>query len=139
VDEQGRLIRVFWADAMSRKNYSLFGDVVSFDATYTTNEYNMIFTPFTRVNHHLQNIFLRAAFLTNEKVEWLFKTFLKPSSKLVAEHTGSSSLVHFTLFQLRWVVHQDRTINKLYTSYNSRLAICISVTKRENIRNARMA
>jgi hypothetical protein len=37
VDEQGILMRVFWADAMSRKNYKLFGDVVSLDLTYTTN------------------------------------------------------------------------------------------------------
>jgi hypothetical protein len=73
-------MHVFWADAMSRKNYSLFGDVVSFDATYTTNQYNMIFAPFTGVNHHLQSIFLGVAFLANEKVEsyvWLFKIILK--------------------------------------------------------------
>jgi hypothetical protein len=80
VDEQGRLMHVFWADAMSRKNYKLFGDVVSLDSTYTTNQYNMIFVPFTRVNQHLQCVFLGAAFLSNQKIEsyaWLFKTFLK--------------------------------------------------------------
>ena len=80
VDEQGRLVRVFWADALCRKNYSVFGDVVSLDATYTTNEYNMKFVPFTGVNHHLQSVFLGAAFLADEKIEsyvWLFKTFLK--------------------------------------------------------------
>jgi len=36
----------FWADAMSRKNYSHFSDAVSFDSTYSTNQYNMIFAPF---------------------------------------------------------------------------------------------
>lgn len=36
VDENGRLVRVFWADSISRKNYSHFGDIVSFDSTYTT-------------------------------------------------------------------------------------------------------
>ncbi|KAJ1255204.1 hypothetical protein BS78_K279700 [Paspalum vaginatum] len=80
VDKQGRLMRVFWPDATSRKNYKLFGDVVSLDSTYTTNQYNMIFVPFTGVNHHLQSVFLGAAFLANEKIEsyvWLFKTFLK--------------------------------------------------------------
>ncbi|CAO2046822.1 unnamed protein product [Urochloa humidicola] len=80
VDEQGRLIRVFWADALCRKNYSVFGDVISIDATYSTNQYNMKFVPFTGVNHHLQSVFLGAAFLANEKIEsyeWLFKTFLK--------------------------------------------------------------
>nr|XP_020162660.3 protein FAR1-RELATED SEQUENCE 5-like [Aegilops tauschii subsp. strangulata] len=80
VNDEGKLKYVFWADATSRKNYSLFGDVVSFDSTYTTNQYNMIFAPFTGVNHHLQSIFFGAAFLANEKNEsyiWLFQTFLK--------------------------------------------------------------
>lgn len=52
VDGEGRLKCVFWADGLSRKNYSLFGDVVSFDTTYETNRYSMIFAPFTGVNHH---------------------------------------------------------------------------------------
>jgi hypothetical protein len=32
-----RLVRVFWADTTSRKNYAQFGDVLSFDTTYSTN------------------------------------------------------------------------------------------------------
>jgi hypothetical protein len=57
-----------------------FGDVVSLDSTYTTNQYNMIFVPFTGVNQHLQSVFLGAAFLSNEKIDsyvWLFRNFLK--------------------------------------------------------------
>jgi zinc finger SWIM domain-containing protein 3 len=80
VDKQGRLVRVFWADAICRKNYSVFGDVLSVDSTYTTNQYDMKFVPFTGVNHHLQSIFLGAAFLADEKIEsfvWLFQIFLK--------------------------------------------------------------
>ena len=79
VNDEGNLVRVFWADATSRKNYSHFGDVISFDSTYTTNQYNMIFAPFTGVNHHLQSVFFGAAFLCNEQTEsyvWLFETFL---------------------------------------------------------------
>jgi hypothetical protein len=53
-NEEGRLKHVFWADGISRKNYSVFGDVVSFDTTYRTNKYLMIFAPFTGVNHHRQ-------------------------------------------------------------------------------------
>jgi hypothetical protein len=74
VDAQGRLMCVFWADATSRTNYKHFGDVVSLDSTYTTNQYNMIFVPIIGVNHHLQSVFLGAAFLANEKIEsyvWL--------------------------------------------------------------------
>ena len=80
LDEEGRLRYVFWADGICRKNYSLFGDVVSFDTTYRTNKYNMIFAPFTGVNHHRQTVTFGAAFLANEKIEsfaWLFEKFLE--------------------------------------------------------------
>jgi hypothetical protein len=42
--------------------------VLLFDATYTTNQYNMKFVPFIGVNHHLQSVFLGAAFLADEKI-----------------------------------------------------------------------
>jgi hypothetical protein len=57
VDEEGKLVYVFWADATSRKNYRHFGDLVSFDFTYSTNQYNMISASFTGVNHQLQSVF----------------------------------------------------------------------------------
>jgi hypothetical protein len=79
VDDQGKLIYIFWADATYRKNYSHFGDVVSIDATYSTNQHNMKFCPFTCINHHMQSVFLGGAFIVNEKIEsyeWLFRTFL---------------------------------------------------------------
>jgi hypothetical protein len=72
-------VYVFWADATSRKNYSHFGHLVSVDATYITNQYNMKFVPFTGVNHHMQSVFFGTAFIVNEKIasyEWLLQTFL---------------------------------------------------------------
>jgi hypothetical protein len=75
-----RLVRVFWVDTTSRKNYVHFGDVLSFDSTYSTNQYDMKFAPFTGVNHHMHSIFFGAAFLADEKIEsyvWLFETFLR--------------------------------------------------------------
>lgn len=53
--------------------------MVSFDTTYQTNKYSMIFAPFTDVNHHRQSITSRAGFLANEKIDsftWLFEKFL---------------------------------------------------------------
>lgn len=76
----GRLVRVFWADTTSRKNYLHFGDVLSFDTTYSTNQYDMKFAPFTGVNHHMRSIFFGAAFLADEKIDsymWLFQNFYK--------------------------------------------------------------
>ena len=80
VNDEGELVRVFWADATCRKNYALFGELVSFDSTYCTNQYNMIFTPFTGINHHKASVCFGAAMLHDEKADsykWLFHTFLK--------------------------------------------------------------
>lgn len=38
VDEGDHLKCIFWADPIARRNYHVFGDVVSFDATYNTNK-----------------------------------------------------------------------------------------------------
>jgi hypothetical protein len=69
VDEQGRLVRVFWADVICSKNYIVFGDVISIDATYSTNYYNMKFVLFRGVNHPLQSVFFGVAFSANEKIK----------------------------------------------------------------------
>jgi hypothetical protein len=54
VDEDGKLVYIFWVDATCRKSYTHFDDLLSVDATYSTNQYNMKFAPFTGVNHHMQ-------------------------------------------------------------------------------------
>ncbi|XP_021756150.1 protein FAR1-RELATED SEQUENCE 5-like [Chenopodium quinoa] len=80
VDEEDRLCRALWADPICRKNYALFGDMVSFDTTFKTNRYNMIFGPFTGVDHHKKCVTFAASFVAHEDIssfEWVFKTFLK--------------------------------------------------------------
>ncbi|XP_074300994.1 protein FAR1-RELATED SEQUENCE 5-like [Silene latifolia] len=52
VDSDGSLSKAIWADSIARRSYSVFGDAVSFDPTYSTNKYDMAFTPFTGVDHH---------------------------------------------------------------------------------------
>ncbi|XP_074298600.1 protein FAR1-RELATED SEQUENCE 5-like [Silene latifolia] len=52
VDDQRRITKLFSADPISIKNYALFGDVVSVDATYNFNQYKMVFVPFTGVDNH---------------------------------------------------------------------------------------
>ncbi|KAH6771278.1 hypothetical protein C2S52_016081 [Perilla frutescens var. hirtella] len=52
VGKEERLTHIFWANALSRRNYAAFGDVVSFDSTYNLNKYNMIFAPFTGKDNH---------------------------------------------------------------------------------------
>ncbi|RYR14804.1 hypothetical protein Ahy_B04g071503 isoform B [Arachis hypogaea] len=65
----------FWADARSRTAYEYFGDVVSFDTTYNTNRYNLVFGSFVGVNHHGQSTLLGCALMKNEDIQsfkWLF-------------------------------------------------------------------
>lgn len=52
LDETMRVRNVFWADARSRAAYEYFGDVITFDTTYLTNQYEMPFAAFVHVNHH---------------------------------------------------------------------------------------
>ncbi|XXG77393.1 hypothetical protein AAC387_Pa08g1555 [Persea americana] len=42
-DDDDHIKHVFWADYYFQKSYSEFGDVVSFDTTYNTNRYGLVF------------------------------------------------------------------------------------------------
>ncbi|XP_074283994.1 protein FAR1-RELATED SEQUENCE 3-like [Silene latifolia] len=66
VDERGRLSRVIWADLISIKNYSLFGDVTSFDTTFNMSTYKMILAPFTGVDNYKKCVTFAAGLLRNE-------------------------------------------------------------------------
>ncbi|KAL2905262.1 Protein FAR1-RELATED SEQUENCE 5 [Bienertia sinuspersici] len=78
VDDKQHLIRVFWADAIGRKCYASFEDVVSFDTTFSMNEYYMVFAPFTGVDNSKSCVTFAAALLYRENTEsfvWLFEAF----------------------------------------------------------------
>ncbi|KAK9698236.1 hypothetical protein RND81_08G090400 [Saponaria officinalis] len=79
VDADNSLVRAVWADGTARRNYSVFGDAVSFDPTYSTNKYSMVFTPFTGVDNHRRSVTFCGALLNRENEEsftWLFRRFL---------------------------------------------------------------
>nr|GEY79738.1 protein FAR1-related sequence 5-like [Tanacetum cinerariifolium] len=58
--------RMFWADEKLKCNYIAFGDVVSFDATYRTNRYRMIFVSFTGIDHNQKSVTFGAGLLNDE-------------------------------------------------------------------------
>ncbi|XP_035829959.1 protein FAR1-RELATED SEQUENCE 5-like [Helianthus annuus] len=61
-------------------NYIEFGDVISFDATFKTNRYKMVFVPFTGIDNHCRNVTVSAGLLASESIEsykWLLNSFLK--------------------------------------------------------------
>ncbi|XP_022019393.1 protein FAR1-RELATED SEQUENCE 5-like [Helianthus annuus] len=90
VDTELQLI--FWCDNVSKSNYEAFGDVLAFDATYHTNMYDMIFVPFTGVDHHKKCTIFGAGLLHNETIEsytWLLQKFLQA-------HNGRQPLLVLT-------------------------------------------
>ncbi|GJZ64757.1 zinc finger, SWIM-type containing protein [Tanacetum coccineum] len=49
--EKSELVAMFCTDKVAKCNYKEFGDIVSFDATFITNKYNMVFVPITWVDN----------------------------------------------------------------------------------------
>ncbi|KAF1858917.1 hypothetical protein Lal_00000737 [Lupinus albus] len=80
VDEEGKLQQLFWADGCSIFDYSIFGDVLAFDATYGRNKYKFPMVIFSGVNHHKQTIVFVAGIVSNETEEtyvWLLGNFME--------------------------------------------------------------
>ncbi|XXG68485.1 hypothetical protein AAC387_Pa06g1563 [Persea americana] len=83
VDEDDNVHCIFWVDPRSRMAYNYFGDVVYFDTTYVTDQYEVPFTPFLGVNHHQQCTLFGGALLfdeTESSFVWLFNTWLEAMS-----------------------------------------------------------
>ncbi|CAI9294868.1 unnamed protein product [Lactuca saligna] len=82
--ENKQLNALFWADETSKRNYKEFGDVVSFEATFRTNRYHMVFVPFTGIDNHKRCVTFGADLLSREDIDsyiWLLKSFLKAFGK----------------------------------------------------------
>lgn len=80
LDEKGMVKHIFWADGSCRKNYTLFGDVISFYSTCDTNQHGPIITLFTGVNHHNTCVTFGAGYLADNRIQsctWLCQAFLK--------------------------------------------------------------
>ncbi|XP_019178143.1 PREDICTED: protein FAR1-RELATED SEQUENCE 5-like [Ipomoea nil] len=77
-NEKDQLARVFWADGVARQKFCAFGDVVSFNATYKTNRYSLVFVPFTGIDNHKKCVTFAAALIAKEDVEsycWALRHF----------------------------------------------------------------
>ncbi|XP_044972140.1 protein FAR1-RELATED SEQUENCE 5-like [Hordeum vulgare subsp. vulgare] len=52
VDSDSKIQALMWTNGKSRYQYKMFGDAITFDTTYRTNQYDMPFGLFVGVNHH---------------------------------------------------------------------------------------
>ncbi|CAI9302702.1 unnamed protein product [Lactuca saligna] len=75
---------MFWADETDKVFYKEFGVVISFDTTFRSNKYGMVFVPFTTIDNHKRFVTVGASLLSNEKIEsycLLLEAFLKARGK----------------------------------------------------------
>ncbi|XP_057803572.1 protein FAR1-RELATED SEQUENCE 5-like [Salvia miltiorrhiza] len=78
IDEENQLRRLIWTDKQAVINFKNFGQAVSFDATYNTNRYKMIFTPFTGRDNHGKCVSFGAAIISHEDMDsyaWVLSKF----------------------------------------------------------------
>ncbi|XP_057418685.1 protein FAR1-RELATED SEQUENCE 5-like [Lotus japonicus] len=83
-DADKNLEHLFWCDGIGRMNYSVFGDVLAFDATYKKNKYRRPLVIFSCVNHHNQTTVVGGAVIGNENEEtyvWLLEQLLEAMDK----------------------------------------------------------
>ncbi|XP_076896330.1 protein FAR1-RELATED SEQUENCE 5-like [Bidens hawaiensis] len=62
----------------------MFGEVLAFDATYSTNRHDMIFVPFTGVDCHKKCVTFGAGLIHSETIDsyqWLLDAFLSAHGK----------------------------------------------------------
>ncbi|PKA63437.1 Protein FAR1-like sequence 6 [Apostasia shenzhenica] len=79
LDEDGCLKNIFWADGRCKAAYQYFDDVVTFDTTYLTSNYEVPLVSFVGVNHHGHLVLFGCGLISNRNVEsyrWLFKAWL---------------------------------------------------------------
>ncbi|GKA78262.1 FAR1-related sequence 5-like protein [Tanacetum coccineum] len=94
--ENSELVSMFWADEVAKCNYKEFGDIVSFDATFNSNKYNMKFVPFIGIDNHGKCVTLGSEMLLHEDTKsytWLLTAFmtafLKEPTLIVTDQDGA--------------------------------------------------
>ncbi|XP_074314463.1 protein FAR1-RELATED SEQUENCE 8-like [Silene latifolia] len=104
-DSKGMLVNVFWADGRCRAMAKVFGDAISYDATFLCNRYKMPFTPFVGVNHHGSTVVLASALISHEDAAsfiWVFRRWLdcmgRPPSVIITDQCRGIGLAVKTVF-----------------------------------------
>jgi len=104
--EDGEIYDVFFYDAKSRRDYGIFGDVVCFDTTFLTNNYDMLCALIVGINHHGKTSLFGYSLLdgeTTDAVMCLFTTFFeamggkKPRSIFTNQCAAISSVIESVL------------------------------------------
>ena len=69
VDGEGSVRSLFWTDGRSRMDYKIYGEIICFDTTFSTNRYNMLFAPIIGINGHTKTIVFGWALLKDQSAD----------------------------------------------------------------------
>ena len=78
LDDDGKIVSIFWSHASMQGEYADYGDAVTFDTTHKTNIYDKPLGMFVGANSHLQCTVFGFVLLGDETVqtfEWAFNSF----------------------------------------------------------------
>ncbi|KAK2641793.1 hypothetical protein Ddye_023556 [Dipteronia dyeriana] len=79
-NSENEICGCFFCDGKSRRDYVLFGDVICFDTTFKTNNYNMVCAPIVGVNNHGQSVLFGCGLLDGETTEACMTTSQRSES-----------------------------------------------------------
>ena len=78
LDNDGKIVSIFWSHASMQGEYADYGDAVTFDTTHKTNNNHMPLAMFVGCSNNLKNVSFGQALLRDETIDtfrWLFETF----------------------------------------------------------------
>jgi hypothetical protein len=139
IDGEGAVRSIFWTNSRSRLDYKLFGEIICFDTTYSTNKYNMPFASIIGINGNAKKIVFGWALLkdqTADTFQWLFESFVeimdgkKPKLILTDQDAAIQAAVsRVFLGCFPQILHLAHT-SKSQTKHK-----CVHVRKRKNGRD----
>ncbi|XVF68625.1 hypothetical protein PTKIN_Ptkin11bG0016500 [Pterospermum kingtungense] len=148
LDDDNRMVNVFWADARSRTAYMHFGDTVKLDTSYRVNQYKVPFAPFSGLNHHGQTILFGCALLVDgseASFVWLFRTFLtamndrQPVSLITDQDSAIQTAVSQVLPDVRHCINKWHVLREgleklahvchVHPTFQMELYNCINLTE----------
>nr|GEU52149.1 protein FAR1-related sequence 5-like [Tanacetum cinerariifolium] len=121
--ENSELVAMFWADEVAKCNYKEFGDIVSFDATFNSNKYNMKFVPFIGIDNHEKCVTLGSKMLLHEDTKsymWLLNAFMTAFSHepimIVTDQDGAMKRAIESVFKTTSRSESENSFFKSFTT-----------------------
>jgi hypothetical protein len=126
VDSDNTVKRLFWTDQIGKANDSKFCQFVSFDTTFSTNQYGMPFAPIIGVDNYGKTVIFGVGLLEDEGVDtfkWLFEEFMSSMDNKHPETIITDQVLQWALAYLKHYLSQS-TVSATSTSVKTSMKSC---------------